>query len=511
MGTGVTFTDALLAEAKGSWQGWALVMFVATLALGRVFPSRAHRRLPASVWLYSVQLVLLVVTALLTALGHRAVEETRLAQHVILAMAWVGLGGALLFGVILPRTRFPVSRILQDLVVGTAAVAVIAAVLHSHGVALSGLFATSAVVTAVIGFSLQDTLGNTIGGLALQTDGSVRVGDWIKVGDVVGKVTEIRWRYTAIETRNWETVLLPNSTLMKGPVTVLGRRHGEPELWRRWVWFNVDFRYPPPDVIAAVEQALRAQPIDNVAAEPPPNCIVMDLHESYGRYAVRYWLKDLAVDDPTDSAVRTRIMFALRRAEIPLSIPAHALFVTQESEERKESKSASDRRRRLDALHRVELFAPLEDAELERLADALHPAPFTRGEVLTRQGAEAHWLYLLINGEAAVRVAKDGIDTEVARLSPGSFFGEMSLMTGEPRSATVVALCDVECFRLDAAAFRDLLERRPQLAEPIARLLAERRTNLAAITEGLDAEARRRRMESDSSLLFKKMKAFFKL
>ena len=110
-----------------------------------------------------------------------------------------------------------------------------------------------------------------------------------------------------------------------------------------------------------------------------------------------------------------------------------------------------------------------------------------------------------------VRVAKDGIDTEVARLGPGSFFGEMSLMTGEPRSATVAALANVQCYRLDATAFRDLLARRPQLAEPIARLLAERRANLAAVTEGLDAEAKRRRMESDSSDLFKKMKAFFKL
>ena len=508
---GVTFTDALLAEAQGSWLGWAFVTLVITVVLGRLFPGRSHRRLPASVWLFGVQVVVMVAVALLAYLGNDAASETRIAQRVLLAMAWVGMGGALLFGVVLPRTRFPVSRILQDLVVGAATVAVVAAVLHNHGVALSGLFATSAVVTAVVGFSLQDTLGNTIGGLAMQTDGSVRVGDWIKVGDVAGRVTEIRWRYTALETRNWETVLLPNSALMKGPVMVLGRRGGAPELWRRWVWFNVDFRYPPPDVIGAVEGALRAQPIDNVAAEPQANCLLMDLSESYGRYAVRYWLKDLAVDDPTDSAVRTRIMFALRRAEIPLSIPAHALFVTEESTERKEHKTQSEKQRRADALRRVELFAPLEDEELDRLADALHTAPFTRGEVLTRQGAQAHWLYLLIAGEAAVRVAKDGIDTEVARIGAGSFFGEMSLMTGEPRSATVVALSDVDCYRLDAASFRDLLARRPQLAEPIARLLAERRADLASITEGLDAEARRRKMESDSSDLFKKMKAFFKL
>ena len=507
----MSFPSALLAEARDSWLHWAALTLLVTLVVMRVFPSRTHRRLPASFWLFGAQLAVLPVVALLVSLDHSAAHEARIVQRIILAMAWVGMGGALLFGVVLPRTRFPVSRILQDLVVGVAALTVIAAVLHNHGVALSGLFATSAVLTAVLGLSLQDTLGNTIGGLALQTDGSVRVGDWIKVGETIGRVTEIRWRYTAIETRNWETVLLPNSTLMKGPVMVLGRRHGAPELWRRWVWFNVDFRYPPSDVIHTVEAALRAQPIDNVASEPLPNCVLMDLHESYGRYAVRYWLKDLSVDDPTDSAVRTRVVFALRRADIPLSIPAHALFVTEENKERKDDKTASDRQRRAEALRRVELFAPLEEDELARLADALHAAPFTKGEVLTRQGAEAHWLYLVISGEVAVRVAKDGIDTEVARLGPGSFFGEMSLMTGEPRSATVAALADVQCYRLDATAFRDLLARRPQLAEPIARLLAERRANLAAVTEGLDAEAKRRRMESDSSDLFKKMKAFFKL
>lgn len=511
MPEGVSFTSALLTEAQDSWLGWAFLTLVITLISMRTFPAHSHRRLPASFWLFGTQLVVLVVVAALQSLGSDGVFEARLAQRVILAMAWVGMGGALLFGVVLPRTRFPVSRILQDLVVGAAAVAVIGTVLHRQGVALSGLFATSAVVTAVVGLSLQDTLGNTIGGLALQTDGSVRVGDWIKVGEVVGRVTEIRWRYTAVETRNWETVLLPNSVLMKGPVTVLGRRQGAPPLWRRWVWFNVDFRYPPSDVIAAVEKALRAQAMDGVAVEPPPNCVLMDLHESYGRYAVRYWLKDLAADDPTDSAVRTRIMFALKRADIPLSIPAHALFVTEDNKERKEDKTQSERLRRVEALRRVDLFAPLEREELERLADALNAAPFTRGEVLTRQGAEAHWLYLVIAGDVGVRVAKDGIDTEVARLGPGSFFGEMSLMTGEPRSATVVALTDVECYRLDATAFRDLLERRPPLAEPIARLLAQRRTDLTAINEGLDAEARRRRMESDSSDLFKKMKAFFKL
>src|SRR5262249_5033754 len=158
----------------------------------------------------------------------------------------------------------------------------------------------------------------------------------VKVGDVRGRVAEIRWRYTAIETRNWETVIVPNGVLMKGQVVVEGRRSGQPVQLRRWLYFNVDFRYAPTDVIAAVNEAITAAPIERVAIHPSPNCVLMDLAESWGRYAVRYWLTDLAVDDPTDSAVRARIYFALKRAGIPLSMPAHAVFVTEENVERKQ-------------------------------------------------------------------------------------------------------------------------------------------------------------------------------
>src|SRR5207253_5525123 len=139
-----------------------------------------------------------------------------------------GASATLLFSVVLPRMRLHTPPIVQDVVVAIAMVGSTLAVLSRAGVNLSGLIATSAVFTAVLGFSLQDVIGNVAGGLALQVDHSLSVGDWVKVGDVTGKVTEIRWRYTAIETRNWETVLVPNSVLMKSQVQVLGRRTGQP-------------------------------------------------------------------------------------------------------------------------------------------------------------------------------------------------------------------------------------------------------------------------------------------
>ncbi|HEX4620385.1 MAG TPA: mechanosensitive ion channel family protein, partial [Myxococcaceae bacterium] len=408
--------------------------------------------------------------------------------------------------------RLHAPRILQDVLVAAASIAGVFIVASRNGFNLSSLIATSAVITAVVGFSLQDTLGNVAGGLALQLDNSISIGDWIKVGDVNGQVSDIRWRYTAVQTRNWETLVIPNSVLMKGQVSVLGRRAGQPVQLRRWVWFNVDYRYPPSDVLRAVSEAFQGCEIPNVASQPPPNCVLMELGDSYGRYALRYWLTDLQLDDPTDSRVRTRLYFALKRAGIPLSIPAQAVFVTEESEDRKHHKEADDFAKRVKAISCVELFAHLGEEERERLARSLRPAPFSDGEIMTRQGAEAHWLYIIVHGHAAVRVAHEpGLVKEVAQLGDGDFFGEMSLMTGATRSATVVARSDVDCYRLDKAAFQTVIQARPELAEHMAGVLAHRRVELAAAVENLDQEAKARRLASDKVDLLAKIRAFFSL
>jgi len=503
----------ILAEAQSAGTLWLFVIVVLNAALGR--PKQTGRRIVvAPLVLFGLHLVLLPVAGFFRGRGLSApgYTESRLPLLIFAALTAVTAVGSLLFTVVFPRLRISVPRILQDVLIGAAAVIGVFIVASRTGINLSGLIATSAVLTAVIGLSLQDTLGNILSGLALQTDDSVHVGDWIKIGDVSGRVVEIRWRYTAIETRNWETVIFPNSQLVKGQVMVLGRRQGQPVQWRRWVWFNVDYRFPPSDVIAAVTDALRSAPFDNVAAEPPPNCILMDFHESYGRYAVRYWLTDLAADDPTDSAVRTRVYFALKRADLPLSIPAHAIFMTEQTAERREEKSSAELERRLQMLSRIALFSKLSSEEREALAGALLYAPFAAGETMTKQGADAHWLYIIASGETSVRVKIEGEgEKEVARLRAGDFFGERSLLTGEPRSATVVAVTSVECWRLDKSAFQELMNRRPEIAEEAAEVLAVRQTELLRVRENLSAEAASRRTAEAKTDLVDKIRRFFRV
>lgn len=511
----MTFWQQVLSTAGPGFPFAVLLFVLAALVLFAIRPAE-RGRLRAALLLFVLSLVGLLALASYSSYGLSADKAlyrwTEWASLFCAGVAFVNVASVLVFTVILEALRLKPAHIMRELLRAISYVVVGVFVLSIIKVDVTGIVATSAVLTAVIGLSFQETLINVMGGMALQTEGAIGVGDWIKIDAQEGRVTDIRWRHTSIETRNWDTVIIPNSVLMKSQVTVLGRRLGQPRQHRQWVYFNVDFRYSPATVIDTVEAALRGEPIPNIAADPQPNCVVMDFKESYCSYAVRYWLTDLALDDPTNSIVRTRIYFALRRAGIPLSIPAHSLFLTEDDTSRRERKSAEEIEKRVKTLRRVELFDGLTDEERQSLAARLRVAPFVRGEVLTRQGAEAHWLYVITNGEAEVRVSTAGnLSEHVANLGPGDFFGERGMMTGEPRSATVIAISDVECYRLDKEAFDDILHRRPEIAESISGVLARRRVELEAALEDLDEEAKQRRAQRHQGDLLRRIKDFFRL
>ena len=511
----IFWQQVLSATGIGTAFPWAVLVFVALAFV--LFFSKPHERMRirAALLLFALSIVVFLIAAALLSFGvpqtSLAFKWTRWAARIFQWFAIVNIAAVFVFELLLQPLRLKPPRIMRDLLLALAYL-VVGITILSRDTDLTGIIATSAVLTAVIGLSFQDTLGNMMGGMALQMERAFTVGDWIRVDNQEGIVKEIRWRHTAIETRNWDTIVIPNSALMKSQVTVLGLRTGEPRQHRQWVYFNVDFRYSPADVIDTVEAALCAEPIANVAVSPPPNCVLMDFKESYGSYAVRYWLTDMAVDDPTNSVVRTRIYFALRRANIALSIPAHALFVTEEEQGRTARKLTREIENRVKALKRVELFHPLTDEELHELAPHLRTAPFVRGEVMTKQGAKAHWLYIMTRGDAEVRFSLDGkLSEHVATLHPGDFFGERGMMTGEPRSADVIALTDVECYRVDKESFNDILRKRPELAEDISTVLARRRVELEAAQEDLNEEAKRARMRSHQGDLLGRIKSFFKL
>lgn len=277
----------------------------------------------------------------------------------------------------------------------------------------------------------------------------------------------------------------------------------------------MDYRFAPSKVIGAVLEALRNSPIPNVRAEPPIDCVCVqlghDASESTALYAVRYWIVDVARDTPTDSELRSRVHAALRRNSIPMALPATTTFNANLDHLGGQAQRQRRRERAYNAVRGVELFRSLTDAECEQLASTVSFYPFAAGEVMTRQGAVAHHLYLVAAGEVEVRVAAEGNEATVSRIAAPGFFGEMGLLTGAPRKASVYATTATECFKMEHEGFERVIHNRPEVARDLAAVLAKRQVELEAVTSHVDAANRAAKEREEAERIGERIRAFFGL
>lgn len=416
--------------------------------------------------------------------------------RVLTGAVFLNIAVLFLFAVILRRLRVEPPRLARDLVVGLSYIALVLYLFSVYHVDITGIIATSAVITAVIGFSLQEVLGNLMSGLALQLDRSIIPGDFVRIGDVQGIVRDINWRRVSIETVDGDLHIVPNSKFLHDEVIVAGKRWRGGVQQRRNITFNVDYNHAPARIIGLVSTALE-RGVPDVASDPKPDVVLSDIQAATCRYAVRYWVTRIDDGAAVDSVIRSRVMFALRRGGIVLG-----------SGDRDAAPAIAER---MHALRGVALFSSLEENELEELAARLVYAPFTAGETIIVQGGAVENLYILTGGTVEVRITVDGASKAVTTISAPSYFGEMGMLTGELRSATIVAVGEVECWRLDRGAFAQVLEARPEIAGDISTVLAERLAEHVAAKEGLSEEAKRLRMRTEQHSLVTRIYSFFDL
>lgn len=496
--------------------GLAAGVILFAFLVNRYAPTK-RKTIRRSVTMLIVFIITMAMSVLFTRLGLPGASHTVFTVAELVGLfTLINLAALAIFDLGLPSIGVEIPNLLGDIAIGVAYIVAVMIAMRHYGVDLTGMIAATTIVTSILALSLQATLGNILGGVALQVDDSIQVGDWVKVdGGNEGRVRAIRWRHTVMETRDWDTVIVPNAVLLGAKLTIMGKREGYSNRHRMWVHFNVDFRYAPSDVIRIVQDALRGGPMDNIAGDPMPDCVCMDFakdgRDSFAYYAVRYWILDIWRNDATNSAVRARIYAALRRAEIPLALPAAQLFLEQDDEANRARKLQREHARRLAALTGLGFLQTLTEVERDELAGQLRYTPFVADELIARQGTVAHWLYILTRGTVEVRLDSDGGDRLVATIEAPDFFGEMGLMTGEPRAANVFALTDVECYRLDKKAFDHILLQRPEVAADISELLAERKVELDAAIEHLDVATRQTRLDLEKNRLLDTIQGFFGL
>jgi CRP-like cAMP-binding protein len=240
-----------------------------------------------------------------------------------------------------------------------------------------------------------------------------------------------------------------------------------------------------------------------VLVEPAPDVFVKTFGDSAVGYALRVWIDDFLRSDPIIGEVRARVWYAAHRAGLEMPFPIRTLVMAESPA------TAGESAGRLAALERVDLFTPLDADSREHLARGLVEQQFCAGEDIIRQDQPGDSLFIIDRGRVDVRVTGNGVHRSIAQLGPGQFFGEMSLMMGAPRQATVTAVEDTVCYVIDQSAFRCVLDTRPSVMEDISTILAERQTGLAAGRDGLSIEARARdASETRSKLLDAIRRAF---
>jgi CRP-like cAMP-binding protein len=328
------------------------------------------------------------------------------------------------------------------------------------------ILAATAVGAVIFGLALQDTLGNLFSGLAIQIEKPFRVGHWVTIGGKDGLVSEVTWRATKIRTKAGNFVIVPNSALARDTIT----NYSEPTPDTRIdIEIGASYDTPPNDVKAAIQEALRDEPI--ILRDRVPEVLLVDFGPSAIVYRVRVWTNDFSADERIGDRVRTHVYYAFRRLGIVIPYPIQVQI------EHVPAQAASANREVLaHALANVEIFAALSEQQRKELADASRPSLYAAGETIVHEGDEGSSMFVMSRGEASVTLV--GTDGEVARLHKGTFFGEMSLLTGDRRSATVTAATDCELLEIDTDAFRRVVLPDPTLVERITSAVAARRAEL---------------------------------
>lgn len=411
-------------------------------------------------------------------------------QIVSVLMLVVGMLAILLIGamllvdiVLVGRLKFEIPNILRDVTimvlffVGTMLI-----LIYQTDLDVAGLFTTSAVLSVIIGLALQDTLGNVFSGLSLQTERSFKVGDWVRFEEMEGVITDISWRATILRTRANDRVIIPNSMISKGVVV----NYSAPtRVHAVYAEIGIHYRHPPAVARKAMEEAAEQTP--SILKMPRIHIRTMIFGDSAITYQVKYWIKDYADLEEIKNAFMTRVWYSFSRHGIEFPFPIRNVYMRTITEETEKAAAQELENRIFDQLREVPLFDPLTDQETRSLASRARVERYFTGEVVMHQGQPGDSLYIIDEGAVAVAVSVDGRSERLAELGPSAIIGEMALMTGAERTATVTATVPTQFVVIDRDAFRKTLLQNPQIADQISEMLSTRReqrdATLAALHE----------------------------
>jgi len=342
---------------------------------------------------------------------------------------------------------------------------------------LRTLLGGGALLAAVLGLALQDTLGNLISGIAMHMEDSFEIDDVIRSGEFTGRVEDVSWRATKIRTYNNDVVMIPNSLLARERLEVFPRATPN----GRVLPFGIDYHFAPAMVIDVLQRA--AAHVEGVDREMPCFARVAGFGDSAVMYEVKYFVRDYMQRDRIDADIRKAVWYAMRRNEIAIPFPVRAYHPYTPPTADQQTKIS--REELLARLREVDILIPLSDAARDSIAESAEVHVYSKGETIIRHGTAGESMFVIDSGRVSVRVPDDssaGVH-EVAQLAEGDVVGEMALLTGETRTADVVALTDVVAIEIGKSALQPVVAAHPGLAHSLSEQIAQRQEHLDTLRD----------------------------
>ena len=339
---------------------------------------------------------------------------------------------------------------------------------------LTNIVATSSVVGIMLGFALRAIISDIFSGVAVSLDESIKVGDWIMYHEprrdqnIVGQILEINWRTTKIKTEEGNMVVIPNSLLTMKTVTV----YSSPDSSGRYEISVILDRDLPVEHARRIlhSAAVEAGRTVGFKENMPVKILAHGGCELGIEYRIRYWIDQWTVISP--SLARDKMMSAvlhhLHQAGLSIAKPQYDVHSIADSE-------LDPHLTILRILSRVDLFQTLTKRQLDWLADNVIRRSLRQGELAIRKGEAGSSMFIVLEGLLEERDESDsGLQLVLSNLSPGDFFGEASLLTGEVRRSYVASVTDSLLIEVSKDSLATLIQESPGLVEHLSQVMAKR-------------------------------------
>jgi branched-chain amino acid transport system substrate-binding protein len=332
---------------------------------------------------------------------------------------------------------------------------------------LTSLLATSGVLAMIIGLAIQVNISNIFSGIVINIEQPFRIGDWIKIDHKFkGKVIDITWRTTRILTPQGNILSFPNGYTSESPIN--NYCFPDQYIWVKIV-VHVSPEYPPEKIEKICIDALLS--IDGLVKEKTP-IVRFELSDWSADYVVLFCIDDYEDKFKYKSMAFRRIWTHLNRIGIEPAIKKQEIHVFKGAKNRGEAALSP-----IAILQEIDIFNSFPEEIKRDLSLKMHQKTYQSEEAIIKQGDPGDSLFIVVEGSVSVRIKINNKNVEVDRMGANAFFGEMALLTGEPRTASIVAISDCILYEITKNDISPLFSHYPEIIDILSKELTRRTLN----------------------------------